>query len=74
MEDTEPKVKVLPLRSCSDFTFGSAVMNLLVNCWSCSRCTRGMALPVFRRVCTKVKPPSQAMSRRSEARASTTAA
>ncbi|MNJ75112.1 hypothetical protein D3C77_721500 [compost metagenome] len=74
MDDTEPKAKVLPLRSCRDFTAGSALMNLLVNFSSCSRCTRGIALPVFRRVCTKVKPPSQARSRRSEARDSTTAA
>ncbi|MNG03563.1 hypothetical protein D3C84_866500 [compost metagenome] len=73
MEDTEPKAKVLPLRSARDLTFGSAVMNLLVNCASCSRCTNGMAFPVFSRAWTKVNPPSQAMSIRSVASASTTA-
>ncbi|MNN68634.1 hypothetical protein D3C81_1843600 [compost metagenome] len=58
----EPKAKVLPLRSARLFTFELAVMNLLVNLASCSRCTKGVAVGSLRCTCTKVKPPSQAIS------------
>jgi len=52
-----------------------AVMNFEVNLASSARCTSGTAVPLVRRLaCTKVKPPSQAMSILRVASASTTAA
>lgn len=55
MEEIELKVKVLFFRFCRDFIWGLVVMNLLVNCWFCLCCIRGMVLLVFSCVWMKVK-------------------
>ncbi len=75
MEDGAPKAKVLPFRSAKLLMLSLAVMKREVNFASSARWTSGTAVPPVRILaCTKVKPPSQAMSSLRVARASTTAA
>lgn len=75
MDDGAPKAKVLPFRSAKPLMPSLAVMNFEVNLASSARYTSGTAVPLVRRLaCTKVKPPSQAMSILRVASASTTAA
>ena len=76
VDEGAPKAKVRPFRSVSFAALLSlGTMNLLVKTSSSARCTIGTALPPVRIfACTKVKPPSQAMSILSVARPSTTAA
>jgi hypothetical protein len=75
VELTEPKAKVAPSRSARVFARDPAATMIFE--WkraSSSRCTRGMAVPVRRRACTKVKPPYHTRSSLPVASPSTVAA